>query len=290
METSLKIFMLGARRCGKSSTLASMLSSLDTLDPNICICFSNESSKENLRKKQADMEKIFSDENIRKGLWMDDGETGDHEINTYSLDVKICDKFLIHVSCSDIPGEIIQNDMHTLLEVSKDSDIIIVAIDTPQLMENKQKGVLANYVNPITDFCQILVSCNKMRNKRIIFVPLKCEKYAHEGRICEVTQRVKTVYENLIYLWKRNAQSDGFVTPVLTLGDLEFDHFEDIKKVGSLAYYKYTGNKNYSPKYCEQPLLYAIDYALHRLAWTKKTSWYLRATKKATEVLKSIFS
>lgn len=296
METSLKIFMLGARRCGKSSTLASMLSSLDSLDNNICVSFPDETTKEYLRQKQTEMKQIFSDENIGCGYWIDDGSSGDAYVNTYSMDIKIHEKLLIHVHCTDIPGEIIQDDMNTLLEVSADSDVIIVAIDTPQLMENKRNGIQANFVDYITDLCQLLISQKGMKHKRIILVPLKCEKYVHEGRMNEVAEKVKNVYANLTYQWSKNGQSECYIIPVQTLGDLEFDHFDHIKNEQTrgrrvdIAYYTYSGNKNYSPRLCEQPILFAIDYAINKVCWESHTQWYHKAAKGATSLLKTIFS
>ena len=286
--------MIGARRCGKSSTLVSMLSSLESLDQNISVSFSDEQTKINLRRKQSEMKLIFSDESVKSGFWTDNGENGSSSLDTYSIDITIHQKLLIHVNCTDIPGEIIANDMRKLQEVSQNCDAIIVAVDTPQLMENKQKGILANYVNDFTDFSQILVGETKMRNKRIILVPLKCEKYVHECRMDEVVNRIKVVYSDFVRLWKEIGKSDCFITPVQTLGGLEFDHFER-RKMGNgksfdLAYYKYTGNKNYSPRNCEQPILYAIDYAIHKVSWEHKTNWILKSVKNTTKTLKRIFS
>lgn len=289
MEANLKIFMLGARRCGKSSTLASMLSSLNTLNTHIKVDFQNEMTKDYLRSKQAEMRKIFSSGNIKRGCWVDNGESGGSDMSIYSLDVIIHEKLTFHVTCTDIPGEIVKNDMPRLLDVSMDSDVLVFAIDTPQLMENGYGGKLANFVDGFYCLCKILVTERQVRRKRIILVPLKCEKYVHENRMKEVANKVRDVYGELIGLWKGLGKSDCFVVPVQTLGDLEFDHFEHVKKVGDIAYYKYCGNKNYSPRNCEQPLLFAIDYGINKLSWTEKSNTFKLYLSKTVGFINKLF-
>lgn len=289
MEANLKIFMLGARRCGKSSTLASMLSSLDTLDAHIKIDFTNEMTKDYLKGKQAEMRRIFSSDNLKKGYWIDNGESGGSDMSIYSLDITIHDKLTFHVTCTDIPGEIVNNDMSRLLDASENSDVLVFAIDTPQLMENNYSGKLANYVQGFCEFCKNLVIERGVKGKRIILVPLKCEKYVHENRMDEVANKVKEAYGELIKRWKEIGESDCFIVPVQTLGDLEFDHFEHIKKVGDIAYYKYCGNKNYSPRNCEQPFLFAIDYGINKLPWTEKPNVFKRTLSKTVSLLNEFF-
>ena len=100
----------------------------------------------------------------------------------------------------------------------------------------------------------------------------------------KVNDRIKTVYQDLIRLWTETAQKKVFITPVLSLGDIEFSHFRKVDNGTNVAYYKYTGNKNHSPKWCEQPILYAIEFALEQMPWesytNKSISWYKRVTNK----------
>ena len=286
LKTNVTVLMLGARRCGKSTTLASMIKSLDYSNASIAVEYTNDETRQYLHEKYTLIQDVFSDTNIANGYWLGDADvTGsDSDIKKFDLSVKIHKKLTVEVLCIDIPGEILQTDMPKACEAIEKADVLMIAVDTPQLYEGGNAGKIFNQVESITDLLANALIPKKLYNKRIIFVPIKCEKYVRSGEMVKVNDRIKTVYQDLIRLWTETAQKKVFITPVLSLGDIEFSHFRKVDNGTNVAYYKYTGNKNHSPKWCEQPILYAIEFALEQMPWesytNKSISWYKRVTNK----------
>lgn len=285
LRTSVTILMLGARRCGKSTTLASMIKSLDCVDTSIRIEYTDEETRKYLYEKYALIQKVFSEENIANGYWLGDAdpEGSDFDIKKFNLSVKIRENLTINVLCIDIPGEILASDMEKARLVIEKADVLMIAIDTPQLYEGKIAGKAFNQVDSITDLISASLIPGKFYEKRLIFVPIKCEKYIHSGEMAFVNDKIKTAYSDLILLWTGTARHEVFITPVLSLGDVEFSHFKKAQNGTNVAYYKYTGNKNHSPKWCEQPILYAIEFALQQMPWEYSAPWHRKAIKNIVD-------
>ena len=113
-----------------------------------------------------------------------------------------------------------------------------------------------------------------------MLVPLKCEKYYHNGEIDDVKEKIKETYSELLAFLKDKNNANGLngkfacaITPILTVGEIIFDGFSESngiideievnngivipKKVN----YKYLkAGATYSPEYCEQPLYYLLSF------------------------------
>lgn len=266
LNAGLNILMLGARRCGKSSTLAAMVSSLENNSSSIEVSFDNKSTKQKLMQKEKSLRAVFSEQFIEQGWWADPEEDSTSSIESFQFNVKWHKDFEIKVLCWDLPGELIKKDIKQLVPLVSAADVIIIAVDTPQIMENGNQGVIKNYVRDITDLITNVTTDKGDFMKRIIFVPVKCEKYIHSKRMTEVNDRIKVVYDDLIHCWKR-VVSGIFIIPVETLGNIEFDHFERQKDISPIAIYKYIGNNSFAPRWCEQPLIYAIEHVFLKIPW-----------------------
>lgn len=287
LKTSVTILMLGARRCGKSTTLASMVKSLDYTNASIKVDYTNDETRQYLHEKYTLIQDVFSDANIANGYWLGDADiTGsDYDIKKFDLSVTIRNELTVDVQCIDIPGEVLRSDMPKACLAIEKADVLMIAIDTPQLYEGKIAGKTFNQVVPIIDLLKNALIPKQLYNKRIIFVPIKCEKYIRTGEITSVNQKIKTVYADLIRLWTETARQEVYITPVMSLGDVEFSHFKKMENGTNVAYYKYTGNKNHSPKWCEQPILYAIEFALLQMPWDNRKTipWYKRFAKNVLD-------
>lgn len=290
LRTSVTVLMLGARRCGKSTTLASMVKSLDYANAGITVAYTNEETRQFLHEKYSLIQDVFSEENIANGYWLGDADvTGsDYDIKMFDLSVKIRNKLIVDVHCIDIPGEILTSDISKACAAVEIADVLMIAIDTPQLYEGKIAGKKFNQVNSITDLLKVALIQKQLYDKRIIFVPIKCEKYVRTGEMSNVNAKIKTIYSDIIRLWTETARNQVFIIPVMSLGDVEFSHFKKSGNGNNIAYYRYTGNKNHSPKWCEQPILYAIEHALNKLPWEKEKQssipWYKRTLKKILDL------
>lgn len=266
MKAQLNILMFGAKRCGKSSILASMVSSLEKTDADITISYNNKDTRKTLGLKERQLRRVFSDENIKQGWWTDPEEDSTEGLEKFQFTVKWNENLIVDVLCVDIPGEWIEEQEEMIKKLMKEANVFIVAIDTPQLMENGMAGKIFNHTGLINDLIIDLAVENQDYNKRIIFVPVKSEKYIHTKNMREVNERIKEAYSDVIHHW-RQQNSPVFITPVETLGNIEFDSFEKNRDTPTVARYKYIGNKSYAPRWCEQPMIYAIEHALINIPW-----------------------
>lgn len=183
----------------------------------------------------------------------------------------------VDLEIKDFPGEFINGGLHTeeVDQFIAESNAILIAIDTPHLMEessffNEAKnmsGVISEYFKK---------NVNVEDEKLILFVPLKCEKYYYEHRMAEVNLKIKEVYKELIIFLQDKEQIVSAITPILTIGGIEFDNFSRNEKgcvvtnpngLPDETYYKfYKVNPKLKPMYCVQPLYYILSYVTAQYA------------------------
>jgi hypothetical protein len=134
----------------------------------------------------------------------------------------------------DAPGESYEDDsaqFNKMITYARDSDIFIVAIDTPYLMDrNLGNCKIANcitYLEDVFSNYEILPDLNEIRDdqklKHIIFVPIKCEVY--RKNINAVVDRVKEVYSDLIDEILKHKEVSASIIPAYTAGGVEFTDF-----------------------------------------------------------------
>lgn len=182
----------------------------------------------------------------------------------------------VNLAVQDFPGEYLtstkQADRDEVYGFMANATVILIAIDTPFLMEEGGKyNEAKNKTQLVTHYLKDNVET--IENKLVLFVPLKCERYFHDGRIEEVSKATQTVYTELINFFKtRNIAS--IVTPIMTLGGIEFDKMTDAVGIGDtekIANYRIWEKKPvYSPLFCPQPLYYLLTYAANYYEWQQK--------------------
>lgn len=185
----------------------------------------------------------------------------------------------VRLIVKDFPGEYL-TDVNNRTKVSsfmRDANIVLVAIDTPYLMEesgryNEEK----NQPTLVKEY--IAMHDSEFHNKLILFVPLKCERYFHDERIEEVAQRVDETYGDLREYFKKNNIA-SIIAPILTLGGMEFDHMKEntsgMGAISKIATYRiYEKSPKYEPLFCAQPLYYLLSYVSAYYQWqqNQKTS------------------
>lgn len=202
----------------------------------------------------------------------------------------------VDINFIDIPGEwFINAEFESKVkDVLRSSQILLIAIDSPHLMEAEGKyHEIYNRAEVITEQIKQAFQ-GSLEPRMVLFVPMKCEKYKNRGRMKELTDRVLEGYEELItYL---TAAGDGrlytvAISPCITMGGCEFLRFVlptdeegnyETDENGEIlpdisidpatghrimnwrAQYRYLtdedGDHYYEPKDCEQPLLYLLTY------------------------------
>lgn len=184
----------------------------------------------------------------------------------------------IDLKIKDFPGEYVIDYPQEVIGFINESSAVFVAIDTPHLMEEDGKYCEAkNKPSVITDFFKKQTFDGE---KLVLFVPLKCERYFNTNQMDEVLQRVESVYGDLISYFKSNGKVACAVTPILTLGDVEFDHFKTTvfgktatheNGCPEEAIYRYRGEEpTYKPTFCVQPLYYMLSFLASQYERSKR--------------------
>lgn len=183
----------------------------------------------------------------------------------------------VKLSIQDFPGEYltssIRSDRDEVYNFMSGATVILIAIDTPYLMEEDGKyNNDKNKVDVVTHY--IKDNSEAVKDKLVLFVPLKCERYMHDGRINEVTKKTMETYDELITFFKSNNIA-SFVTPIITLGGMEYDKMVDapsgIGDVAKLATYRsWDKQPQYKPLFCSQPLYYLLNYVANYYEWQKR--------------------
>lgn len=116
-----------------------------------------------------------------------------------------------------------QERRERLLAEVKRCDAILIAIDTPFLMEGVgAQNTLANCVEEVHD---LLAELKKEEQaKLIVLAPMKCEKWVKEGRVDTVITKVEAEYKDIVKSLT-SPLVEIVIIPVSTVGNMEFHGF-----------------------------------------------------------------
>lgn len=299
-ELNLEIMMIGGRRTGKTSVLAAMQDCFDKVfgRSDIVCSTGGETTLNVIEQKRQEMNDYLALASQNKDFVPDGTPTSGDDTYTFDVFLKKKRKDKIHLNFYDFPGEFIENRGDDIKAKIAESHVLMIVIDTPYLMEDDgQYNDPRNRCYRITEMIKDSLDVNDMDlPKLVLFVPLKCEKYFWEKRMNEVIAAVKkqNAYGSLIdYLSSGDdVNCEVAITPILTIGTAIFSRFErdsetheyimnEVDKYPSKPLYYFSEQaraaavnqgveQKYAaePKYCEQPLVYTLSYALQMMADT----------------------
>jgi len=294
---TIRVLMCGGHRIGKTSIMAAIQKNVQEKFPSGDIVLDMEKSNSLVLYRKA-QEEVFGPEHGEDVTWiaatMPTMQKDDYRCRVYLKDRKSD----LELSFTDIPGEWFLDSMYQeeVISLIKESQILVIAIDSPHLMEKEGKyHQVFNRAALITEEIQKALQGSK-EQRMVLFVPLKCERYKNRGRMGELLSQVKEGYGDLVgYLTapERSGLYTIGVTPVITMGGMEFLRFlrpvdeegnpvcdsaglplKDVdidKRTGRLimnwmAQYQYLtdayGDHYYEPKDCEQPLIYILLFLI----------------------------
>lgn len=269
---TLKVTMMGPRAVGKTSLMASIFSETRDTVAGAGIYFrpSIETSAVLISKK-LQLQNIFS---TRKSI-QDKPQTGaidaTSEESTFSFEMgKVGRAHTVNINIKDFPGEYLSSRPEKVEEFVIESNVIMVAIDSPYLIEEDGKyNEMKNEVQLVTSFLK--KNRDVIKDKMILLVPLKSERYFHDNRLEELNRKVKSAYADLIALC-REYNIACAITPIQTLGHVEFDEFVDnnmaLGGITKIAKYRFYGeNPKFAPMFCVQPLYYLLTYVANQYEW-----------------------
>lgn len=287
---AINVLMLGGRRSGKSTLLASIIDNfywLETVtDGNIRLFPSDDASPSPYLKNRAHrMFSCFEKAAADNAIVAFDYEPlcGLHSSEFCLTAPGIRERQIVFC---DVPGEYLRISEHRefVQELLTKSHIIIISIDTPHMVEEIDPqlgyGKYHNCFNRVAEVTHLVKRTlqNKGEPCMVIFVPMKCEKYYHESNedsrvlgMEMVNSLVKKGYSELIaFLCKETVRERcaTAIMPVLTMGGIEFASFyndahpEESSYTGFYRFASEPALRKFHPQYCEQPLLLLMLYAL----------------------------
>lgn len=239
-----KILMLGGFRAGKSSILASILSSVKDVNKGI---FSIVDKTDYTDAAGAPVTLDHKTMEVKNYIKKRDKVHGENELflvdmtptqgkSTYTLTTRIDGAAGVNFDFVDVPGEWMektQKSHNDLKEAIAECDVFVIAIDTPYMMqEDDDLNKLYNRIDEITtalddiadDIDMEYLECQK---KMIIFCPVKCEKWVRAGEADKVSQKVRSSYKELINKFCNNRGVDMWIMPIQTVGAIEFAEMKD---------------------------------------------------------------
>lgn len=333
-QKPIDILMYGMRRTGKSSVLASMIGQFQEAAKGTPLQLKPTASTATImRQKLITLEKTFYEADylnhpsflFRGDAEDDPGFTPTYEVIPYHFDLTYREaektEPIAKLTFWDVPGEIYhsqdQQAMDEVADKMKRCSILIVAVDAVHLMEEGGKYSQSFHSPRILSNCISLYWSEEknMAPKLVLFVPLKCEKYYHSlhgqspdkekgPTLDDVgTQIKKTFALPIDTLKKIPGPVTIAITPILTMGSVEFDHFgcgEDGKvllqpvlgmkgaKKPARVYYRFTGDRNFSPRFCEQPVLYVLSFIINSTKRVKELEDQKKEKKKKGSLFKGL--
>lgn len=163
-----------------------------------------------------------------------------------------------------------------IINIVINSAVIIVAINTPYIME--LDGKYADYGCSADDIEWIIekaLSKDMDKDRLILFVPIKCEKYVETPEECDRMKRnIRKAFSRILVLSSEPLYRDKLamaLVPVQTVGNAKFRRFKinEDDVVEREVYRKDTG-KRFSPQNVEQPIRYMMSFLLAQFAASKK--------------------
>lgn len=236
--TSHKILMMGGKRAGKSTILASILYVLKKEAPGSLYTINDITDYTQmiidgdgkthplptLDQKRLEVIQYMKKHSENTSFLVDMNQT--YGKNTYTLKVNT-GQTNIGLEFIDVPGEWMRRNVpefNVLKDQVMSSDVFVIAVDTPYLMQDDEDvNAVYNRIQEITDvISEMKINPNVEADRRqIILCPVKCEKWIKAGLADSVTAKVKRAYKDMINTWIKFPNVDIWIMPIQTVGGLE---------------------------------------------------------------------
>ena len=247
MSEPLRVIMMGGRRCGKTSALASLFEEMKNgpVKDYFTVC-----DRTVLETKGFEVQDSLNDKTLELQNML---ETNKNNSNIFLVDKNPTSNFWLYKLHLQIPGTHREMDiefrdsageffeasgMHAreTEEYIKGSDVFVIVVDTPYLMGSADESTKdlcpdsinlgTNRVQDIQNFLTHIDDKDGQDAKMVVFVPLKCEKWAKEPNgLNKVTARIKEVYGTHIKNLSAYEKMNICVIPMLTSGNILFSEF-----------------------------------------------------------------
>ncbi len=271
----IKATMMGPRGVGKTSVMASILGDTrDNIAGSGLFFRPSRNCSGELYNKRLSLMNIFD-----KRINITDAPqagviAASNDVTSFSFEMGISGRAKsIDIEIKDFPGEFLISRPDEVSNYIAESHIVIIAIDSPYLMEdNGRYNEEKNNVKSVTDF--FTRHPESIQNRLILLVPLKCERYFHDGKIDVLKKKIESTYSTLTKFCK-DSNIACVIAPIQTLGGVEFDKFasynnmNNYSNVSKISEYRfYEKSPEYKPMFCVQPFYYLLTYAVNYYEWS----------------------
>ncbi len=269
-DRTVQVLMFGNSGVGKTSTLTAMYDQFNrVIDKNIALQFIPDNDTSNrLNKKLAILKQQIATDQIRTRPIISGTKHGEEFDFFIAKDEDSRER--INIVFRDFPGGYLETERQKVKDWVKESDVLIIPIDTPALIE--EGGIYNEEINSPAKLYDIFASIRgslETRNRLVLFVPLKCEKYL-EGKLYftnPIRDLIEKEFETLLQLFASFSIKDHVavaITSIQTLGGVKFSVVEKDDVTGSpiFIFKKRSFGTGYSPKDAEQPLKYILTFAI----------------------------
>ena len=248
MSKPLKVLMMGGRRCGKTSALASLFTQMIngevknyfTVADRTILETKGFEKQDSLGSKTLELENMLESNKGNSNIFLVDKDPTNN-FWMYKLHLQIPGTHReMDIEFRDSAGEFFEAaGIHATetTEYIKDCDVFVIVIDTPYLMgpvEETTKDLCPESINlgtnRVMDIQNFLTNINDNEGKdakMVVFVPLKCEKWVKENRINEVTARIKKVYATCIQNLMAYSKMSISIIPMETSGNILFSELRE---------------------------------------------------------------
>ena len=229
--------------------MASILHALEQTDGSILTVTDQtdytaaEKAPVGLKDKRLEISQYLKNKNRVVGeeakFLVDMNPTQDYSV--YTLKTRVDGAHDVDFSFIDVAGEYME-ETHAKYKDLKvwvsESDVFIIAIDTPYMMQ--PDGDINEVYNRTTEITKVLSNIGdgtdpEVNKKLVIFCPVKCEKWVRkqEGQVSQadaVANKVKQSYRTLINTLIPKKGVDMWIMPIQTVGALDFVEMTDAYK------------------------------------------------------------
>lgn len=247
MAEPLRVIMMGGRRCGKTSALASLFEEMKNGPVKDYFTVSDRTV---LETKGFEVQDSLNDKTLELQNTL---ETNKNNSNIFLVDKNPTSNFWLYNLHLQIPGTHKEMDIEfrdsageffeatgqhatETEEYIKKCDVFVIVVDTPYLMGSVEESTRdlcpesinlgTNRVQDIQNFLTHIDDKEGKDAKMVVFVPLKCEKWAKESNgLNKVTSRIKEVYGTHIKNLSAYEKMNICVIPMQTSGNIIFTEF-----------------------------------------------------------------
>lgn len=239
----LKVLMMGGRRCGKTSALASLFDQMihgatnqyltvcdNTILETKTIPGTNITEKQDsLSDKRLELE-YFITKGGNNTFLVDKGPTINYWFYNLQIQIPGTSKNTM-IEFRDSAGEFFEaggKHHQETVNYIKDCDVFVIVVDTPYLMAGSNvENMAANVVDSIHTFLTQIDNDNGRKAKQVIFVPIKCEKWIQENKVDDVVSKVEKTYDATIKHLKATGKTEISIIPIQTAGDIIFSELRE---------------------------------------------------------------